>query len=171
MEATIGNPPAPTPASNEHQRNVEALTHLPTTSSQANDVSSLPCNRRGVRGHYSGGESAYRWRHNPAIRPGHVPVESTPESVTVVHTLPPAPRDWSVPGSTQALQDAIIMHGQRISQQALVGHRDQVRGQMTSGRFNSPSSTSNWQGGANLHSRQELDLQKPPRAGATHETI
>src|SRR5437762_5752758 len=50
----------------------------------------------------------YRWRHSHALASATAVAANTPPSVSVIHPVAAASADWSLPGNTQAIQDAII---------------------------------------------------------------
>src|SRR4051794_30498911 len=49
-----------------------------------------------------------RWRHSHALASATAVAASTPPSVSVVHPIASGSTDWSLPGNTQAISDAII---------------------------------------------------------------
>jgi RND family efflux transporter MFP subunit len=90
-------------------------------------------------------------------------VASTPPGVSVVHPTPPAGADWSLPGTTQAIQDAIIYA--RVSgylSKRYVDIGDRVKAGQLLGEIHSPELDQQLnQARANLQQAfKQFDLQK-----------
>jgi RND family efflux transporter MFP subunit len=105
----------------------------------------------------------YRWRHSHALASATAVVASTPPSVTVVHPRGSAAADWSMPGSTQAIQDAIIYA--RVSgylSKRYVDIGDHVKSGQLMAEIQSPELDQQLSAArANLQQAQkQLDLQK-----------
>src|SRR5205814_778051 len=105
----------------------------------------------------------YRSRHNHALASTAATATNTPVRVSVVRPVAAASADFSLPGTTQAIRDAIIyarVSGYLVKRYVDIG--DQVKAGQLLAEIQSPELDQQLsQARANLHQAQkQLDLQK-----------
>src|SRR5437016_115964 len=160
METTIVRPNTPEPASNAHRPNEAPPKPPPRARTRTIVVIGLVALRL-FAGFLAWG-TIYRYRHSHALASAAAAVASTPPSVSVVHPVATAGADWSLPGSTQAIQDSIIyarVSGYLVKRYVDIG--DHVKAGQLLGEIQSPELDQQlMQARANLQqATKQLDLQ------------
>lgn len=106
MDATTVQPRIPEPASNGHHPN-DAHANPPPRA-RTRTILVIGVIALALFAAFFALGIIYRWRHNHALASTTAVVASTPPSLSVVHPLASGAVDWSLPGNTQAIQDAVI---------------------------------------------------------------
>jgi RND family efflux transporter MFP subunit len=163
MDATTVQPRLPDAASNGHRPDDKAPANPSPPRARTRTMLVIALIVLAAFAVFLGWGIVYRWRHSHALASTAAVAASTPPSVSVVHPVASASADWSLPGSTQAIADAIIYA--RVSgylSKRYVDIGDHVKAGQLLAEIQSPELDQQlMQARANLQqSTKQLDLQK-----------
>jgi RND family efflux transporter MFP subunit len=161
MDATTIRPYTPEPASDSHGAN-EALANVPPPA-RTRTILMIAIATAAMFVAFLGWGIVYRLGQHRQVASSTAAVASTPPAVSVVRPKAPASADWSVPGTTQAIRDAVIyarVSGYLIKRYVDIG--DHVKAGQLLAEIQSPELDQQLnQARANLEqASKQLDLQK-----------
>jgi RND family efflux transporter MFP subunit len=161
MDATVAQPHTPQSASHGHHAD-EAPANLPPRA-RTRTILVIGVVAVALFAAFLGWGIIYRHRHSHALASTAFAAAGTPPSVSVVHPVASASANWSLPGNTQAFQDAIIyarVSGYLAKRYVDIG--DTVKAGQLLAEIQSPEIDQQLsQARANLQqSKKQLDLQK-----------
>src|SRR4051812_24806881 len=108
MNATVLQPHSNEPASNGHGHELNERTSSPPPRARTRTILLIASVVLALFVVFLILGTFYRSRHNHALASAAKAVASTPPSVSVVRPVANGSSNWSLPGNTQAIQDAII---------------------------------------------------------------